>query len=559
MAAAAGYDAFISYAHEDVAAATWLWDLLQRHPVAGRPRRTVFLDREHVPAVGPLPERLVAALAASRYLVVLASPHAAASDWVNDEITEFARRRGAERIVVCHVDGDELPAAYCALVADGQRPHRPDLRGDWTKPSRAWRRVRVRHAMSVLAPVVGLPDPSSLLAALRSRRRRWIGGLTAAAIVSTSWLGARTVWAATLWHTHEADLRALERDAAEHRVDDAAVLGGVDALAVAGRSGDAELVADLMPEGVLRSLGTAMIRARAADCAPAIATVGATHEAYLRRYGRAAVVVAARCGRDTIADRARPGPDGNGGDEAWALHWLRAGEPDRAWALVRASSWPVRAAVAIEMADAERLSDAGPPASCDDDHTALSRLSGAVDRAGLASAPAGRAVIDEAAACFREVDIRIGTMWNEVARIAAALAAAGDEELARRFLTHLDEANAKRARGGPELAVGWALRGLALQRLGDPAAADASFQAALHGVLDPVEASRSWSEAPEVVAVLTQAGRWGDAYRLAAAVPDTHGRVLARIRLLERWYESANAASSWARRASLIDTVLALR
>jgi hypothetical protein len=561
MVVPAHYDAFISYAHEDVAAATWLWDLLQRHPVAGRERRTVFLDREHVAAVGPLPDRLVAALAASRHLIVLASPHSAQSDWVNEEIAEFARRHGVERIVVCHVGGDDLPAAYCRLVPGDKRPHRPDLRGDWKKPSRAGMRLRVQRAMSVLAPVVGLTDPSSLLAALRSRRRRWLGGLATAALLSASWVGARTAWTETIWHAHEADLRALARDAAAHRVDDAAVLDGIHALAAAHRLDEAEQVADLLPEGMLRTLGGAVIGAHAADCAPAITAVQNTNETYLQRYGLAAVTVAARCGRAEIADRARPGPDVNGGDEAWALYWLRAGAVERAWALVNASAWETRATVATAAADAGRLSDAGPPVACDDIDAAmtLSRLSGAVDRAGLGSTPAGRSIIDAAAACFDAVAIESGTLWNELARIAAALARAGDMKLARRSVARLDEVHAARARRGPAFAVGWALRGLALQRLGEATAGDASFQAAIRAVLDPIEASRSWSEASEVAEVLTQAGRWPEAYRLAAAVPDTHGRVLARIRLLERWYGSPNAASGWARWASSIDTVLALR
>ncbi|MHA7873485.1 MAG: toll/interleukin-1 receptor domain-containing protein, partial [Hyphococcus sp.] len=93
------YAAFISYSHADEAAAGWLHRALETfHPPAGlsipagvRLPRTdklapVFRDREELASGADLPSLITSALQASSALIVLCSPRAAQSQWVNQEI-----------------------------------------------------------------------------------------------------------------------------------------------------------------------------------------------------------------------------------------------------------------------------------------------------------------------------------------------------------------------------------------------------------------------------------------------------------------------------------------
>ena len=91
------YRAFISYSHKDKAAGDRLFRRLDgyRPPRALRGRETpfgpvpaklypVFRDREELASSPALAGRLEAALDASDHLVVICSPPAAASRWVNE-------------------------------------------------------------------------------------------------------------------------------------------------------------------------------------------------------------------------------------------------------------------------------------------------------------------------------------------------------------------------------------------------------------------------------------------------------------------------------------------
>ena len=113
------YWAFISYSHQDERWATWLHKKLERYRVPGRlvgratsagtvPKRIypVFRDREELPGSSDLGEKISAALQSSRFLVVLCSPNSARSHWVNEEVREFKRRGGEDRVLSFIVDGE---------------------------------------------------------------------------------------------------------------------------------------------------------------------------------------------------------------------------------------------------------------------------------------------------------------------------------------------------------------------------------------------------------------------------------------------------------------------
>src|SRR5262245_57487542 len=119
MPTARRYGAFLSYNHADSTAARWLHRRLEgwRTPRAlqGQPGRhgpiparigKVYRDRDESAAGGELQQEIEAALVASDALVVLCSPAAAASNFVNQEVARFKALGRADRIVPVIVAGD---------------------------------------------------------------------------------------------------------------------------------------------------------------------------------------------------------------------------------------------------------------------------------------------------------------------------------------------------------------------------------------------------------------------------------------------------------------------
>lgn len=118
------YKAFVSYAHADRRGReTWgLWlhrtleafrvpkDLVGTTGENGVPVPTrlypLFLDRAEFPADDRLGEKIEEALDASEQLIVVCSPAAARSTWVNNEIVHFKRLQRGRRILAIIVDGE---------------------------------------------------------------------------------------------------------------------------------------------------------------------------------------------------------------------------------------------------------------------------------------------------------------------------------------------------------------------------------------------------------------------------------------------------------------------
>ncbi len=179
------YWAFISYSHQDSRVATAVHRAIERYRVPRRlvgretetgeiPRRLfpVFRDRDELPSSAELGGFLHRTLGISRFLIVICSPQAAASRWVNEEIRLFREMGRGHRILAVIVDGEPNaadPARECFPAAlresrDGARvePIAADLRhgGD------GWFRVRMKLLSGLLG--VGLDE---LLQ--RERRRQW--------------------------------------------------------------------------------------------------------------------------------------------------------------------------------------------------------------------------------------------------------------------------------------------------------------------------------------------------------------------------------------------------
>ena len=114
------YWAFISYSQIDDPWAKWLHRSLERYQVpknlVGRqverghtvPKRVypVFRDRDELPTAAHFTHMLETALRNSKYLIVICSPAAVGSRWVNEEIRYFKKIGREDRILYLIVDGE---------------------------------------------------------------------------------------------------------------------------------------------------------------------------------------------------------------------------------------------------------------------------------------------------------------------------------------------------------------------------------------------------------------------------------------------------------------------
>ena len=113
------YRGFISYSHADANVASRLHRWLEAYRVPRRlvgretpfgpvPTRLqpIFRDREELPTSADLGRQIQAALADSATLIVVCSPRAATSRWVNEEILAYKRLGRADRILCLIIDGE---------------------------------------------------------------------------------------------------------------------------------------------------------------------------------------------------------------------------------------------------------------------------------------------------------------------------------------------------------------------------------------------------------------------------------------------------------------------
>jgi tetratricopeptide (TPR) repeat protein len=112
------YRAFLSYSHRDRRWAGWLHRALEGYRVPARlshglegqpafPKRLapIFRDRDELPTAPSLSSAIQDALNSSEALIVICSPNAATSRWVDEEIRAFRRLGRGDRIFCLIVDG----------------------------------------------------------------------------------------------------------------------------------------------------------------------------------------------------------------------------------------------------------------------------------------------------------------------------------------------------------------------------------------------------------------------------------------------------------------------
>ena len=115
------YRAFITYAHKDEERARWLRKRLEsfrvpKHLVGKEgdfgevPTRLypIFRDRDELAGAAQLGPLIEQALTDSSHLIVLCSPHAVRSRWVNEEIRMFKSMGKSNRVLCLVLSGDPM-------------------------------------------------------------------------------------------------------------------------------------------------------------------------------------------------------------------------------------------------------------------------------------------------------------------------------------------------------------------------------------------------------------------------------------------------------------------
>jgi hypothetical protein len=197
----ARYDAFISYSHaadDRLAPATRRALEQLARPWRRRRALRVFQDHTGLAASPDLWDSIAGALAEARYFVLLASPEASASHWVQQELEEFLRHHPVDHVLLALTNGElrwdrtsgDFATTSTALPPQlqgryGAEPLWVDLRWASTEAHLDVRNTRFRSAMADLAaPIYGLArddlDAEDLHEYRRARRVR----TTATAIVA---------------------------------------------------------------------------------------------------------------------------------------------------------------------------------------------------------------------------------------------------------------------------------------------------------------------------------------------------------------------------------------
>lgn len=210
------YAAFISYAHKDEGQATKLHRLLERYRPPRELKekrhllRPIFRDKDELTASHSLTDKIRNAVERSRKLIVLCSPAAKASKWVNAEIHLFREHHGEDAILCALIEGTPETAFPLALTEGGREP----LAADLTGKGEAFRHGTLQLAASMMD--VGLDD----LVRREVKRRRRIGsGVVLGALAFSGMMAASTLSAVKARQLAE-DNRAQAEDLVEYMITD---------------------------------------------------------------------------------------------------------------------------------------------------------------------------------------------------------------------------------------------------------------------------------------------------------------------------------------------------
>ncbi len=246
------YWAFVSYSSRDAAWARWLHRAIEGYGVPAQmahhrtptgepaPRRLhpVFRDRDELAASSDLGKSIKEALRASRFLIVICSPHAAASEWVNREILAFRAMGRPNHVLAIIVDGRPRSgdASECyppalleiePLAADARKT------GDGVRDSK----------LKVLAGMLGVGFDALKRRDTQRRVRRMQLALTFALVLVAG-------FASLAWYSNQQRLSAVE---ARRRADEQRQ-AAVEARRQADEQRDRAVAARRQAENVLEYL-----------------------------------------------------------------------------------------------------------------------------------------------------------------------------------------------------------------------------------------------------------------------------------------------------------------
>ena len=179
------YKAYISYSHRDSRWAKWLHRALESYRI---PRklvgtktaggevpariRPVFRDRDDLSSASNLGDTVQQALADSENMIVVCSPDAVASHWVNEEIRQFAQLGKKGRIYCVIADGEPpgvgtistcFPAALAEIGL--HEPLAADIR--------AWADGKHLSKLKLVSGMLGLPLDQLRQRDLQKRQKVW--------------------------------------------------------------------------------------------------------------------------------------------------------------------------------------------------------------------------------------------------------------------------------------------------------------------------------------------------------------------------------------------------
>jgi tetratricopeptide (TPR) repeat protein len=132
------YLAFISYSHADEKLAVWLHRALEtyripatvvkRHGLATSRLVPIFRDRDELATSDSLSDTITRALRASKHLIVVCSPAAAASRWVDAEIRQFRAVRPDGSVLCLLADDPTVSFPPALLEGAASEPLAADVR-----------------------------------------------------------------------------------------------------------------------------------------------------------------------------------------------------------------------------------------------------------------------------------------------------------------------------------------------------------------------------------------------------------------------------------------------
>jgi WD40 repeat protein/DNA-directed RNA polymerase subunit RPC12/RpoP len=267
------YWAFISYSSKDKAWGGWLHsaietygipaELVKRHQTpTGHPApkrfHPVFRDRDELPASSDLGGVIRKALEASRYLIVICSPNAAQSQWVNHEIETFLNLGRQGRILPIIVDGEPNAGDARECFPPALRTFEPiaaDARPEGDGKTNA--------KLKLLAGMLGV-NFDSLKQRDKQRRRQWL--LQTAMAAGLLMALAATLIGVAVYQSRLAEQRKGAAEIASQKVEAARqkanAAGQVAGEAAEKADAATQIVRDEKAKGVWSTYAADMIKIR---------------------------------------------------------------------------------------------------------------------------------------------------------------------------------------------------------------------------------------------------------------------------------------------------------